>query len=280
MPKKDAFYFPHDYNAANDVKCLFLRQQLGMEGYGIFWFLVEQLANSGGKLPLQIIPVLAMQMQVPEVKVTAVIKQFGLFEVEENEIFFSNRLNAHLFEREQIRLRNSDKGKKSGEKRAAMVQQRLNNGSTADEQRKGKETKGNEKKVKESKEKETKEKTVNGILEESWINAQRILKDDKPYIEAIAMKHRVEFKQIQVRLNAFLKRLDETLDWKDVPALKRHFSNSLNKHGVAVPDFSSGDVGRKTAIVEPPMTMTKEEMMYGWDEPPKDEYDYSNISWD
>jgi len=55
---KDSFYFPHDYNARNDVKCLFLRQQLGMEGYGIFWFLVESLADAGGVLPLKIIPVL------------------------------------------------------------------------------------------------------------------------------------------------------------------------------------------------------------------------------
>lgn len=149
MPKKDTFYFPHDYNAANDVKCLFLRQQLGMEGYGIFWFLVEQLANSGGKLPLQIVPVLAMQMQVPEVKVTAVIKQFDLFEVDDEGLFFSNRLNSHLSEREHIRLINSEKGKLSALKRAASVQPQLNNGST-------KERKGKEKKVKEIKEKENK----------------------------------------------------------------------------------------------------------------------------
>ena len=39
--KKDTFYFSHDYNAHNDVKILFMRQQLGMEGYGIYWFLIE-----------------------------------------------------------------------------------------------------------------------------------------------------------------------------------------------------------------------------------------------
>ena len=78
---KESFYFSHDYNAHNDVKILFLRQQLGMEGYGIYWFLVETLADSGGILPLKIIPVLAMQMQVSEIKVKAVIESFDLFQI-------------------------------------------------------------------------------------------------------------------------------------------------------------------------------------------------------
>lgn len=70
---------------------LFLRQSLGMEGVGIFWYIIERLAQSGGKLPLKIIPVLSMQMQVTEAKVQAVINNFELFNLEE-DIFFSMRL--------------------------------------------------------------------------------------------------------------------------------------------------------------------------------------------
>jgi len=91
---------------------LFLRQQLGMEGYGIYWFLIESLAESGGKLPLIIIPVMAMQMQVTEVKVSAVINSFDLFQVTDNE-FFSIRLLNHLDKRKLL----SDKGKKGALKR-------------------------------------------------------------------------------------------------------------------------------------------------------------------
>jgi len=122
--KKDSYYFSHDYNARNDFKCLFLRQQLGMEGYGIYWFLIESLAESGGLLPLKIIPVLAMQMQVTETKVAGVINSFDLFEVTDNE-FFSIRLNQHLEKRNSISTINSEKGKKSAELR------KLNNSSTA-----------------------------------------------------------------------------------------------------------------------------------------------------
>lgn len=151
MPK-ETYYFSHDYNASTDVKILFLRQQLGIEGYGIFWYVVEQLAASGGMMPLKIIPVLSMQIQVTETKVNAVIQNFELFTIE-NDCFFSKRLNEHLLKRKELKEINSNKGKKSAEKRllnsienqliTTTVQPQLNNGSTTVQQRKGKERKGN-----------------------------------------------------------------------------------------------------------------------------------------
>lgn len=93
--KNKSYYFSHDYNAANDTKVLFLRHQLGMEGYGIYWFIIERLADAGGKLPIELIPVLAMQMQSTDIKVKGVIMQFDLFNINEGE-FWSERLNEHL----------------------------------------------------------------------------------------------------------------------------------------------------------------------------------------
>lgn len=107
-----SFYFPHDYNSANDHKILFLRQQLGIEGYGIFWYIVEQLAQSGGRLPLKIIPVISMQIQTTADKVTAVIRNYELFVIEE-DTFFSSRLMAHL----EIRAEASNYGKLGADKR-------------------------------------------------------------------------------------------------------------------------------------------------------------------
>ena len=145
--KKSTYYFSHDYNAANDVKILFMRQQLGMEGYGIYWFLIEHLADAGGCLPMKIIPVLAMQMQSQEVKVRAVISEFELFQLV-NEEFFSLRLMQSLDKMNELKLNNSIKGKISAEKRkASVVQPQLNSGSSVVQQRKGKERKENEIKV-------------------------------------------------------------------------------------------------------------------------------------
>jgi hypothetical protein len=104
--KSSTYYFSHDYNAANDTKILFLRHQLGMEGYGIYWYLIEQLANAGGKLPLELIPVLAMQMHCTDVKVNGVLMNFDLFTIESGE-FWSHRLQDHL----DLRLKLSQSGK-------------------------------------------------------------------------------------------------------------------------------------------------------------------------
>jgi len=140
--KKDTYYFSHDYNAHSDVNILFLRQQLGMEGYGIYWYLIESLADSGGILPLKIIPVLSMQMHTTEVKVEAVIKQFKLFEIND-ESFYSERLLKHFNLRNEL----SEKGKEGALKRWE------NRGAIGDAIGEGnaKEKKGKEKKGKESK---------------------------------------------------------------------------------------------------------------------------------
>lgn len=107
-----SYWFEHDYSAANDAKILFLRQQLGMEGYGIYWFVVEQLAQAGGKLPLNIVPVLAMQGNTLESKITSVLTGYNLFEIEDGE-FFSKRMIKHIDMRKDF----SDFGKLGATKR-------------------------------------------------------------------------------------------------------------------------------------------------------------------
>jgi len=149
--KKTTFYFSHDYNAHNDVKILFMRQQLGMEGYGIYWFIVENLADAGGKLPLKIIPVLAMQMQTNEVKVRAVIEGFELFVIDGDK-FHSERLNQHIETRNKL----IENGKTGASKRWAngVAIEGVNrgaigggNGVANAKERKGKENKGKEMKL-------------------------------------------------------------------------------------------------------------------------------------
>ena len=152
--KGNSYYFSHDYNAANDTKILFLRHQLGMEGYGIYWFLIEQLANAGGKLPLNLIPVLTMQMQSTDVKVNGVVHNFDLFTIGTDE-FWSERLQDHL----ELRVKLSESGKNGATNRWAnreAIRGAIGEGNA--KKRKEKEIKG-----KESKEKETKEKKVSTL---------------------------------------------------------------------------------------------------------------------
>jgi len=110
-----SFYFQHDYNASNDFKILFLRQQLGIEAYGIYWYIIEQLAQSNGRMPLKIVPVIAMQIQTTADKVSAVIKNYDLFTIEDDD-FFSIRLLQQIEWRRDL----SESGKRGGLKSAEI----------------------------------------------------------------------------------------------------------------------------------------------------------------
>jgi hypothetical protein len=110
-----------------------------MEGYGIYWYLIEQLANAGGKLPLELIPVLAMQMHCTDVKVNGVLMNFDLFIIESGE-FWSHRLQEHL----ELRLKLSQSGKAGANNRwknGGAIGGAIGEGNA--KERKGKEIKGN-----------------------------------------------------------------------------------------------------------------------------------------
>lgn len=97
MAKKDAYYFSHDANAQDDPKCMVLIDQLGVEGYGIFWLLVEKLRAEGEyKLPLIVLESFAKRWGTSKEKVFAVVKNYNLFIIENDEFFYSNRLRQSM----------------------------------------------------------------------------------------------------------------------------------------------------------------------------------------
>lgn len=124
MPK-EAYYFSHDANAQDDPKCMLLIDQMGMEGYGIFWALIERLRNETSyMLPLCVCNAFAKRWGTSREKVETVIKNYGLFVVE-NEHFFSNRLKESM-------ILKSEKARKSAEYRWGNANAlQLNNGSSA-----------------------------------------------------------------------------------------------------------------------------------------------------
>ena len=152
-----SFYFQHDYNSANDHKVLFLRQQFGIEGYGIYWYVIEQLAQNGGVLPLKIIPVIAMQIQTTADKVNAVVRNYELFTIDD-DLFFSARLMKQIEFRREL----SENGRVGGLKSAELrrIEGGLQGGLQA---RKGKE-------IKKSKGEETKPYIFDGYdsVDTAW----------------------------------------------------------------------------------------------------------------
>lgn len=99
MKKKDAYYFSHDGNAQDDPKCMVLIDQMGMEGYGIFWALIEKLrAEKGYMLPLTTLPAFAKRWGTSKEKVETVVKSYNLFKIKQN-YFFSLRLKKSMEEK-------------------------------------------------------------------------------------------------------------------------------------------------------------------------------------
>ncbi len=57
---KDAFYFPHFCNARHDRKLKRVRKELGLEGYGIFFMLLETLREQADyRYPIEDLDLLA-----------------------------------------------------------------------------------------------------------------------------------------------------------------------------------------------------------------------------
>ena len=88
--EKDAFYFPHFCNARQDRKIKRVRKELGLEGYGIYFMLLETLREQQEfKFPMEDIDLLADEFGTSEQKIRTVICNYDLFQIDEQENFFS-----------------------------------------------------------------------------------------------------------------------------------------------------------------------------------------------
>lgn len=88
--KKDAFYFPHFANARHDRKLKRVQKELGLEGYAIYFQLLEVLREQlDFKYPFKDVDLLADEMGTSEPKIKAVICNYDLFTIDEDSNFFS-----------------------------------------------------------------------------------------------------------------------------------------------------------------------------------------------
>lgn len=160
---KDTYYFPHDYNAMQDEKIKMLIRRHGMEGYGIFWGIVEMLYNNANALRTDYEGI-AYDMRTNSDKIESIINDFELFIVD-GDTFGSMSVERRLNERKE----KSRKAKES-------ASYRWDNANALRTECDGNAIK--EKKVKEKKEK----KEIKENKAEAWI-----LKVDMQYREIISM---------------------------------------------------------------------------------------------
>lgn len=138
--KKDAYYFSHDANARNDIKILKVRRALGLEGYAIYFCIIEMLRDQAEyKLPLDSLQDIAFDLQTSEEKVKTIVHSFDLFVIDEKH-FFSSRLLTSMEQYNTLKTKLSEAGRKGG---LISAQARVEQPSSI----KGKERKGNKRKT-------------------------------------------------------------------------------------------------------------------------------------
>lgn len=111
---KTGSYFPHDSNAKDDPKCMLLIDQLGLEGYGIFWMLIETLRDQPDfSYPLSHTSILAKRYNTSKEKIEIVIQGFNLFQISNDIFFYSESLINRMGEIANKKLKQSEGGKKA-----------------------------------------------------------------------------------------------------------------------------------------------------------------------
>lgn len=111
MSGKKALYFSHDYSARNDIKMIRLARDLGQEGIGIFWCIVEMLHESGGYLDVADIGLIAYQLHVKEALLAKVIDEYGLFKTVDGH-FYSERVLSNMAKMNRLSSIRSEAGSK------------------------------------------------------------------------------------------------------------------------------------------------------------------------
>lgn len=134
---KETFYFQHDYNARNDPKLQDVLIDLGVEGIGVFWCIIEQLYEQGGTLPIRSCKSIAFALHVDFKCVERLVNDYGLFKNDGENIWSESVLNR-LNRRSEI----SDKRKlaalarwRQGIENQSQTQSPANYGQIADNAR-------------------------------------------------------------------------------------------------------------------------------------------------
>ena len=203
--KKETCYFSHDANAKDDFKIMLLIEELGLEGYGIFWVLIETLREQQNyKYPIRLLSVLARKYNTTLVKLEVVVKNYHLFQIENDCFFYSSSLNRRMQKMEEAIEQRVIAGKISAAKRKQkqieqLKQLEVNLSSSDSNERPLNECSANVQQIKEkeNKEKKNKNKEIKNIDSEEeaekwskW-NENEIKKDMKTSkLEELAIANR------------------------------------------------------------------------------------------
>ena len=237
---KDAYYFPHFSNARHDRKLKRLRKQFGIEGYGIYFMLLEVLRDQEDfSYPIEDLDLLADEFGTSTEKVQTVVNKYDLFATTEDEFFFSPNMIEYL----RPYLERSRRARDAALKRWSEHKSDANAHANAlPEQSAGNASKGEESIVKEK----ILEKSTNKLV--IWIEAKtpRVQKLKQPITDEEAERIMEEYDATLTK--EILESMDNHKDLlkKYVSANKTFRSWAKNRNGGATP----GTVAPLTRITQ------------------------------
>ena len=135
---KDAYYFSHDSNARNDQRLMKVRMQYGMEGYGIYFAIIEILRETKDyKIKYSDIDAIAYELKVEQGIVDEIVFSYDLFEWEINpdgqsllagmpnckmtddDYFYSASLKRRMEKLDLIKQKRAEAGRVGGKSKAS-----------------------------------------------------------------------------------------------------------------------------------------------------------------
>lgn len=161
---KETYYFSHDSNALTDTKILNMRADYGLEGYGLYWAIIEMMRNEEDyKLKLnkntyRAIKTLTNTTIDIEKFIKDCLDDYELFK-QEDENFYSNSLLRRMQEKDKKSAIAKEKAKKRWNSNATAKQQQCSSNANKEKESKEKENKKNENKENKNK-KENRNKVV------------------------------------------------------------------------------------------------------------------------
>ena len=116
---KDAYYFSHDSNARNDQRLIKIRMKYGMEGYGVYFGIIEILREqSDYYLYKNEFTTIAYDLRVDEAMVEDIVLNYGLFVIDgkeyPHETFHSRSLTRRLEKMDEKKQKRVNAGRLGG----------------------------------------------------------------------------------------------------------------------------------------------------------------------
>ena len=117
---KDAYYFPHDSNARNDQRLIKVRMKYGMEGYGIYFGIIEILREQEDYIISESdIESVAYDLRVEKDMIKDLLYNHRLFEIRRDAVrkeafFFSKSLKRRMEKLDLIKEKRAEAGRLGG----------------------------------------------------------------------------------------------------------------------------------------------------------------------